>query len=580
MSKVFVFATAGRTDIKVAFKIGDVCYRSEIDEGIREFHEYVLSKLNSDNFDKYFEFSEKQADCQNLKGYKIIWNFVRNEFELVKLEKKIDKNVLNRTEKLESNPVFLFDGKIMLFPAKIYKIEENIYFNSVKCSSKKKTVTLQELKKIKTVAGAVVLNTRRNEKFKNEPIACGPLISLWLSRVFDGLEFGKKEGNVGEGTSGWIDILSEEMKSSGEGRDFPVNREMIRRIDKTVVNITKINDISEVHYFSGGGIPETKEQLKSILSYRFGKDRVVFWHDPEYSLKDSTNYLLDNETPLPSESFRARENAEKLILKGDFSGAYAAVGHLSEDDSEASWVEVIKQTASFFSGVLEEKKDTPPYLKDIISFKNSRSLMVGLRLEAALLSERFLEAISLTFTFADASLIDLICEMEGVKKLDERYRDIHTSNDNFLEKALSYFINNSAKSEEKDKQPLKHCKKGHWQYDTNGKNKEKWAKFLSEVCHKNSISSYISIANNNQFLKDVRNIITHSSIESRALKKAIDIFHEIGLWNKNETSIGCKFLSQKHATSVLNELGFDNPSKIYHDIVNGVKQKLRSHIIE
>ena len=212
------------------------------------------------------------------------------------------------------------------------------------------------------VIASVVFNTHRDDPsiwppYREEPIACGPILAAWLSEQFK-LASVCEPGDIGIKKSGWVNVLDGNMLHQGKGRDYPLNRECVRRADEVMRNATTWDSREPLWaYLSiSGGIPGFKEALTTCGQYRF-EGRVFVYQEPQYGEAPELD-TPDHVPPTTIESFRSRINTQNLILHGDFHGAYAAVKHLENDPHEKKWILPLKQAADYMTGTLNEEQET------------------------------------------------------------------------------------------------------------------------------------------------------------------------------------------------------------------------------
>ena len=550
MSNIILCISAGRSDLQVL--VNDVDrddnpgrYRAEISgrgKSTRHFHKWLLQNLDQ----IYVSKDDSQDDGK------------RGQYIVCDAEGQIkDLEGLLRTE----------DGKIQLEPAKIRPLVKSLQENSAV-----------------TVKAVIVLNTHRNPEShwaENEPIAVGPILAKWLAQVFE-LKYADEANQTGIGISGWVNILDGNMEESGVPgtSDYPLNREIVRRIDEHLRAIhAEWNNITtlEAYLAVGGGLPSAKSLLKSVASFHFGRRYVKELHVP----KGREKGLAWLPVPITAEdSFLAREHAVALIRQGDFAGAYGAVKHLKDDEYEKDWVTKVEVISQYFGGQLpvEDQKELdalPEYLRDFADPEAPRCLLVAMRTEAALLSSRFADAISLTCTFWDAAILDAIKQNLPVEAICEVENRMVFHPDYQLKSKLT-------QGDRPCMNTSKFPEPGHYHYSVMGPCYSPW--FEAMDGNVKDLKKYRSTLDQeilvNGFKKTIprrnwRNVNTHSLLKSEQLEIAKDIFVKAKLWAESSVfddkpKAGSCFLAQDLVNNLLQELGQDNVSGRYVQLIEGI----------
>lgn len=551
MSDIILCISAGRSDLQVLVntdKDGNPGrYRAEVSgrekRSTRYFHEWLLQNLEQ------IYVSKEDSQDEGKRGKDIVCDADGH----IK-----DSDCLLLTE----------DGKVQLEPAKIRPLVKS----------------LQEESEV-TVKGVIVLNTHRDSESQwaeNEPIAVGPILAKWLAEVFE-LEYGDKANQTGIGISGWLNILDSDMEESGAPGtpDYPLNREIVRRVDKHLQAIHaewKNTSPLEAYLAIGGGLPSAKSLLKSVASFHFGRRYVKELHVP----KGREKGLLWLPVAVTAEdSFLAREHAVSLIRQGDFAGAYGAVKHLKDVSYEKNWVKKVADVSAYFGGQLKYREDLPDYLKDFAKPESPRCLLVAMRTEAALLSNRIADAISLTCTFWDSAILDAIKQNLPVEEIYEVENRMVFSPDYQLNSRLT-------QGHKPCMDASKFPKVGHYRYNLMGYRSKIWFNIMGKnVKHlekyRSALDTEIPIdidgAKKQIPRRNWRNVNTHSLLKLEQLEIAKKVFVKAGFWatDAEQPIAGSCFLAQPLVDNVLKELGETDVSKRYTQLIEGVCGELVRH---
>lgn len=274
------------------------------------------------------------------------------------------------------------------------------------------------------------------------------------------------------------------------------------------------------------------------------------------------------------DSFHAREHAIALIRQGDFAGAYGAVKHLENDQDENIWVKKVKDVSDYFGGQLEEDRvNLTVYLEDFTN-EVPRCLLVAMRAETALLSNRIADAISLTCTFWDAAILDAIERNQQVEINEVENRIIYPA-----DYAVAPKLTKGNRPCLKNEFP----EKGHYYYNVMYLCFKFWFKIIGEnvkhlEIYRDALYNEISIepipkdGSKKLIPRNLRNVNTHSLVKSEQLAIAEKVFVKAGFWATDAKPIaaGSCFLAQDLVDNVLKELGQTNVSQRYAQLIKGV----------
>jgi disulfide oxidoreductase YuzD len=528
VKKLILFVNSGRTDLQVLIQENGECYRVETaKENLRAFHQALLDSKNGKNGGQSYHISDNSV--KKHRNYDAIW-----ENEQLHLKKRRE----NTTETKIATIVTDEQGSIQLVSAKLLRVVEN-------------------LKKDYQVIKAVVFYTHR-ENDRKEPIAVGEILADWLKDYF----------SLTTDDVSYVNILQNRNRiESPDERDYPVNRDTVKIIDRTVRKLAKSADKNCIACVSAAGMQDVKNLIKACVRFHFNPWQERFM---EMEVKEREDKAVKiNQIPTAVNSFHAREHAIALIQQGDFSGAYGAVKHLEKDSDEKVWVKKVADVSAYFGGQLEYREDLPDYLKYFAKRESPRCLLVAMRTEAALLSGRIADAISLTCTFFDAAMLDAIEQNQPIYPINEiELRIIYKSGNTPDPKLNSSKCLNNNKFREED----------HYRYAPIMGNRIKiWLEVMGEnvkylQIYRDTLDEEISIDGlEKQKPKNLRNINTHSLLKSGQLEMAKQLFVKAGFWKiDTKPFAGSGFLAQPLVNNVLKKLKQDNVSQRYSQLIEGV----------
>lgn len=441
------------------------------------------------------------------------------------------------------------------------------------------------------VTSAVLFTTDRDDStppniYHNEPIAAAPILADWLAQRF-GLRLATNAGDLGAGVVGWIDILDGGLLSPGAGRDSPVNREALRRVEKAMRQALQWSGPGGWACLSlMGGMPELKEPIKACAEYLFS-GRAFTWQAPQFTTRDFRWVPPDEEPPGAADSYRVRRHVESLLRRGAFLEAYGAASELETDSEECHWVAKVRQVAAYVSGEVAggetRRDDLIRPLRALVWPLGEhnlvpRSLLAGVRAEAALWAGRTSEAVTASVTFFEAALLDAI-EMalpDGCRLDDVRER---IEGDTAALRALAGRVNHGTPPG--DRQPLEE-KHGGWKYSIGKAGFRGWRRIFKPAA-KEALGNYYAAlytrdAGGNRVI-DRRHQAVHSVLVAEEIRKIHAQFVAAGIWAEAPETPGDAFLKQHLVARVLAVLAVSEAANRYRALVEGLGSELRDHRI-
>ncbi|EDN70064.1 hypothetical protein BGP_0316 [Beggiatoa sp. PS] len=540
-----LLVTAGRTDLQILVTDQNTQYPDMLPKyQVREFHQALLDKQV-----KYTVESPLKMEEPDKKHIRLKWK--EGSLQPKEAVYQDDETIILVPTKLAETTQFLREN---------YRVRSVIIFNTHRGNSE---LIKQQLK----------------DAWDEEPIALGFVLSNWLKNEFNIQSIGQQAGDIGLDKAGWVNILEGDMLKSGPGRDYPIHRNIIRKIDEILCSVANWEDNKLIACLAtGGGLPESKEIIKASANYRFGYERVLEWQEVEYRNHEWVSPSKENTHP--AESLRARDHASRLIRQGDFAGAYSAVKHLEKDDNENSWINKIKQVADYFAGIQSEESDAlPDYLKVLVGSK-IRCLLVGMRVEAALTTERLPEAIAWASTFLDTAMLDAIEKTQSINKLDEGKRLLVYQNK--PNKDLTKQMLRTSEVCLKDLGGM------HYEYNISGKARKQWLKIMQPDM--SALKKYAQFFSENRGTdsspRDLRNITVHQLMDVQLSNKVKRIFTTQKIWSIKILQSDYVyqssdyFLKQPVVHGVLKQLGISDAANLYANLVTGLCQELAKYDFE
>jgi hypothetical protein len=438
------------------------------------------------------------------------------------------------------------------------------------------------------IRAALLLATRDGKK--NEPIAAAPLLCKWLSNTF-GLELVGPDRAVGRGQCGWVAALQvgESLQRPGT-RDDPVNRQAARRIDRAIAALTlpRAADVALAQnepakerssnvWIIDGGIAQFRRIAEASARLHFhGKGNIRLWGAERGGVMEAAR-----TPPSAVRSLDTRRHVLQLIDRGNFVGASAAIDdELAEDPADKTWVASVRSTAAVFGGISGE------IAQDLLEGSRCvRSLLIGLRIEAALVGERYLEALRLTGTFRDVAVRDAIEGLAWIDRVQDHVDRIVLTRDG---ETLAMAAAEVATQNSTTKNALRQNKQGQWEISVLAANQSFWTKQVtaSDQLVGNALSALQSAMDKGgpddqgvfSNLRYMRNIITHSMLPDGWSDRVVEICNQAKIWATG-AAVGSRFLAAEKSCNMLFALGVCDPARVYRNIVERLTNALLSYEI-
>jgi hypothetical protein len=452
------------------------------------------------------------------------------------------------------------------------------------------------------VEAVVVFATHRAAdlgKFTDgEPVAAGPVLARWLADVF-GLRAGIAEGDIGPGAAGWVDFLVGAEELYGGGRDFPVTRAGVARIDGAVRRTRAALSVGAGALVSvGGGPSEFKEVVRSAVRLHFGGERTFDWHPVEGATGDATADWSGMRLATPVESFRVRENAMAQLRRGDLVGAHAIARHLDGDPLERPWVDVLAAAADYMSGVLPRHgsipdaagtapadRPLPRAITRLLADDVPDCLHVAFRVEAALLGGRVPEALAATTAFLDAAIADGVARLPGFVRFDPKGWTVWFARDAEIEADLFVAKEGKGIAPLTPKSNFDDATGKAYGYGSLGASKSQWITALDRRFAKGSRPLWSfeqafmkKLSDTDIEIRVLRNRISHGLPDPALMRAAMADIIAADLWAAvGAGEPGSRCLARPLFRDVLAMFGVRSPDRAFHDLIEGLVAEILDH---
>ena len=412
--------------------------------------------------------------------------------------------------------------------------------------------------------GVLVLSTDRGQD-EQEPIATATFLKRWLAQ------------------KGVPDIVCQEVIFLRAGErlesdDSPIAPKIAQRIEKAMRDFY---DSSSSTLFkptllvaSMGGLPQIKPLLAEMAVLLAGaKARSLF------KTERGAVGLLPRTA---IDALRVRRQCLEQVRSGALLDAWAMAAPFYHDPDARAWVHPLEQAARLLNGNPVGERVKLPALQRIIEHADKAScLLVAIRVETALLNERWLEAINGSLTFLEAAFHDAInlWAKDTLIKYDpkRRYMRFHKSPPSVLEKGAL--------------EPWKGRDAGPLSYQANTVGDaalRAWGVVLRRAPIerlRTTIHKSVQLAKGGNFkLADYRNFNTHGVMTQEEIDEALTRFMGTNLWSQgcnnpaSRPKPGKCFLGRGLVSDVIDDLtGLDDSSAmlLYQELL----QQLESCLI-
>ncbi|WP_148205124.1 hypothetical protein [Candidatus Methylacidiphilum infernorum] len=373
----------------------------------------------------------------------------------------------------------------------------------------------------------LLLGTDRKNEYQ-EPVAFSRFFKQWLIRK------GVKEENIHQ--ENYLKDNENLEKESSE-----INPQVAERIRQSIWNFYKPNTNSQLFVCDTGGIPKVRELIKE-LAFLLAGDRVQILKKTERELVGPV------QTPSPIDVVRVRRECLQQVRRGALLDASAIASAFSPKlnpiDSQAeSWVKRLRLAAQLINGNPSTKERGFPAFNALLEhIKKASCLLVAIRVETALLTGHWLEAINGSLTFLDVAYRDAIKEWaeRNSSKYSIKY-NIEKDFIEFTESTPEYIKEYSTKFREIEKNENLETTPNGIKVRVGG---IKYLNLWDDLFNKQELSdfkiqelSYLkdlfyNYSDKNRNLAQYRNINTHALLKQKEIEEAVRDFKKAKIWGE------------------------------------------------
>lgn len=253
------------------------------------------------------------------------------------------------------------------------------------------------------LAAVLVLSTDRGVE-EQEPVATFTFLKRWLIR------HGVPEAAISETV--YLHPL-ERLESE----DSPIAPDIARRIEQALRDFYDRSSQRTLLIASMGGLPQIKPLLAEIAVLLAG-DRAQSLFKTEHGV-----HGLLPRTPI--DALRVRRQCLEQVRRGALLDAWAMASAIDGDPNARRWVRPLEQAARLLnSNPVGECVELPALQRIIDHASQAACLLVAIRVESALQTGRWLEAINGSLTFLEAAFHDAIQRWaaDALESYDSRRR--------------------------------------------------------------------------------------------------------------------------------------------------------------
>ncbi|MCS7306408.1 MAG: hypothetical protein NZ602_15030 [Thermoguttaceae bacterium] len=329
-------------------------------------------------------------------------------------------------------------------------------------------------------------------------------------------------------------------------------RELLRQRNPKRVPMAVIADV--------GGIPETKAVLAASARYRFGNVRFLRATErpPRGVCPPTVQRLIS-----PAESLETRRHVRTLVQMGAFEAAARLANDFVTDQQRQTepWRIALAAVAAALRGDISQAQQhcsspevtplqTPQRLGEILQCPQSRLLLTAFRVEAALRSQSWAEALRGMFTFLDLAQLQAIDHFLSQQKMHCVNFDSHPLN----KAALNVSVRNLPDSPQ-NSVPL------------SPKVVKKYLSFLSDPT-KQTLDTLEQIF---KPIRRYRNLATHNWLKQRHWNRVRNTLCKQGFW----TQKNLQFLHPQPIKDIFRLFRNDlDPEALYQNLVDAILEDM------
>ncbi len=429
----------------------------------------------------------------------------------------------------------------------------------VQGSGKALAAALSQALPLCPIQSVLVFSTDRGQGDK-EPIATFPLLKDWLTRLGVSADNIQETVYLGPG-------------ETLEGKGLPVSPKIAARLEAAVRDFYE--EGLNLILITTGGVPVVKDLLQET-AYLVAGQRAKNLFKTEL---DQAGLAM--ATPL--DALRIRRQCLFHVQRGAFLEAYAVAQPFHQSPEAKGWVEPLRQAATIINGNPVDQTDIAlPILSEILQHaKQAACLLVAIRVESALLNDRWLEAINGSLTFLEAAFLQAI-DNWAQKYCSEH--DLRTRRMVFKDTPPDKLLSSS-----EGKKPVLLPWKGTAPTDMT---------FRADMIGIDSISTWSQVLGNpaidalrhalhtqksNGRVADYRNYNTHGVLTQEEIEQAIKRFMGANLWSQGldnpngRPSPGKAFLSRPLVKESICSLLPNpiEPAQLYQQLIGQLSTRLK-----
>lgn len=235
--------------------------------------------------------------------------------------------------------------------------------------------------------GVLILSTDRGND-PQEPVATSTFLKRWLT-----------DKGIPEKT-----IHEEIFLRAGERLESPTSPiapAIAQRIESTLLHFYDRAEHPILLVASMGGLPPVKTLLAEIA--------VLLAGNQAQNLFKTEHGAMGLLPPTPMDVLRVRRQCLEQVRRGALLDAWAMAAPFQNVSESRIWTAPLSQAARLINGNPVGEQVKLPALQTLIDHAgNAACLLVAIRVETALLDERWLDAINGTLTFLEAAFHDAI----------------------------------------------------------------------------------------------------------------------------------------------------------------------------
>ena len=373
------------------------------------------------------------------------------------------------------------------------------------------------------LAGVLVLSTDRGEE--REPIATYTFLARWL------LQRGLPASAIRE----VVYLLPGEKL---EGDDSPVAPAIAARIERALRDFYDRSSRHQLLIASVGGLPQIKPLLAEIA--------VLLAGQRAQSLFKTEHGALGLLPRTPLDTLRVRRQCLEQVQRGALLDAWAIAAPCRDDPDARPWLRPLQQAAQLINGnPLGARVELPALQRLLDHAQRATCLLVAIRVETALQTERWLEAINGSLTFLEAAFHDAVHQwaLQTLEAYDPRRRYMR-----FRNAPDPILLESGEKGEKPALVPWKGQKAGVHEYQANMVGSAAlgaWEQILGNEPLKRLRAAFhnpqpYSVHRPSSKLADYRNFNTHGVMTQDEIDQALKRFMGADLWGQNIDRPDCR----------------------------------------